>query len=202
MNREELIELGFKLHGHRCPGMPLGLRTALAAMEKLGVERAKDSELLALVEIGEAHCAGCFADGVQVVTGCTLGKGNIHKTHYGKLALTLVSKKQGKAVRAVIKTEFLDGMKQSPFIALRKEGTPASSVPTDISQPAIDMVLNIPEEKLLSVSEPFDYEVKDVPVQFERVICTSCGEAVIEKYARVYNGEIVCQPCLEQALKA
>lgn len=202
MNREELLELGFKLHEHRCPGVPLRLRTALAAMEKLGVERARDSELLALVEIGEAHCAGCFAAGVQVATGCTPGKGNIQKNHYGKLALTLVSKKQGKAVRAVITTEFLDGMKQSPFIALRREGTPASRVPADISQPAIDMVLSIPEEKLLNISELFDYEVKDVPVQFERVTCTSCGEAVIEKYARVHNGNIVCQPCLEKALQA
>ena len=91
MTKDELLELGFKFHGHRCPGMPLGLRVGLAAMGKLGVERAKDGELLSLIEIGEAHCAGCFGDGIQVATGCTFGKGNIKKTNYGKLVVTLVS---------------------------------------------------------------------------------------------------------------
>ncbi|RNI15716.1 hypothetical protein EFE42_00250 [Methanohalophilus sp. RSK] len=41
MSKDETLELGFKFHGHRCPGMPLGLRLAWAAMEKLGVSRAK-----------------------------------------------------------------------------------------------------------------------------------------------------------------
>lgn len=41
MTKEEMLELGFKFHGHRCPGMPLGPRVASAAMEKLGVPGAK-----------------------------------------------------------------------------------------------------------------------------------------------------------------
>ena len=46
----------------------------------------RQSARLALVEIGDNHCATCFADGVQMVTGCTFGKGNIQKLHYGKWA--------------------------------------------------------------------------------------------------------------------
>jgi formylmethanofuran dehydrogenase subunit E len=83
ITKDEMLELGFKFHGHRCPGMPLGLRVARSAMEKLGVSRAKDGEVVALIETGDAQCAGCFGDGVQVATGCTLGKGNIKKTYYG-----------------------------------------------------------------------------------------------------------------------
>jgi hypothetical protein len=33
--------------------------------------------ITALVEIDRNHCSTCFADGVQVATGCTFGKGNI-----------------------------------------------------------------------------------------------------------------------------
>ncbi len=44
-----------------------------------GAERWKS--LHAIVEIGEHHGAMCFADGIQHITQCTFGKGNIEKSH-------------------------------------------------------------------------------------------------------------------------
>ena len=32
----ELLALGFKFHGHKCPAMPMGLRAGLAAMNAAG----------------------------------------------------------------------------------------------------------------------------------------------------------------------
>ncbi len=92
INPKEYLEAGFKLHGHKCPAMPLGLRVGAAAMNALGVEHATDGQLLALVELGDAHCSHCFADGIQVVTGCTFGKDNIKQLGYGKFGLTLFDK--------------------------------------------------------------------------------------------------------------
>ena len=86
----ELYQAGLILHGHKCPAMPMGLRAGLAALDALGVERAMDGQLTALVEIDRDHCATCYADGVQIATGCTFGKGNIQKLGYGKFALTLI----------------------------------------------------------------------------------------------------------------
>lgn len=43
-------------------------------MNRLGVERSPDAQLVALVELGDDHCATCFGDGIQVITGCTFGK--------------------------------------------------------------------------------------------------------------------------------
>ncbi|MDK2892890.1 FmdE family protein [Methanohalophilus sp.] len=198
MSKDETLEIGFKFHGHRCPGMPLGLRLAWAAMEKLGVSRAKDGELMALVEIGDAHCAGCFGDGVQVATGCTFGKGNIKKTYAGKIALTLISTKDNKAVRVHALPELFAKMEKSPFIQQRSSGVPASKVPTEISQPAINMIMSMPDSDFIEVSEVFDYKVDSPVVQFKRVQCSKCKEMVIEKYARVLDDEIVCRPCLEK----
>ncbi|MCJ7617001.1 MAG: FmdE family protein [Desulfobacterales bacterium] len=192
------MNLDFKFHGHRCPGMPLGLRVAKAAMEKLGVSRAKDGEVVALIEIGDAHCAGCFGDGVQVATGCTLGKGNIKKTYFGKIALTLVSRKNNKAVRAYVLPDFFAKMEKSPFIQQRSSGVPASQVPADVSQPSIDMVMSMPDSAFIGVSEVFEYELKSPVVQFKRVKCSKCGDMVIEKYAHVMDDKIVCLPCLKQ----
>jgi formylmethanofuran dehydrogenase subunit E len=81
MNPKDYYDAGLALHGHKCPAMPMGLLAGAAAMNKLGVERARESQLLALIELGEDHCATCFADGVQTITGCTFGKGNIRKLH-------------------------------------------------------------------------------------------------------------------------
>ena len=106
MNRnDEVYKIGLALHGHKCPAMPLGLRAAEAAMQALGVQHAPDGQLTALVEIDRNHCSTCFADGVQVATGCTFGKGNIRSLGYGKFAMTLIDNKTGRSVRVVATPE-------------------------------------------------------------------------------------------------
>ena len=192
---KDLLELGQKFHGHRCPAMPMGLRTSLAAMKKLGVEHAPDGQLMALLELDEDHCATCFADGVQVATGCTLGKGNIKKLHYGKWGLTLIDKKSKKAVRVSPKAEAMKKNKESEFMKLRSSGVPASQVPAEIADPLVEMVSNAPDEMLLDIGEVFDYDWKDAPHTFESVVCESCGEMTVTRNARVKDGKVVCIPC-------
>jgi formylmethanofuran dehydrogenase subunit E len=41
---KEYFDLDLPFHGHKCPAMPMGLRTGLAGMKALGVEKAKDKE--------------------------------------------------------------------------------------------------------------------------------------------------------------
>jgi len=106
MEVKELLEMGIKFHGHKCPAMPLGLRSGLAAMKRLNVEHASNKELYCLCETGFAHATMCFVDGVQVATGCTFGKSNIEKLAYSKNAITLIDVKRKKAVRVALNPEF------------------------------------------------------------------------------------------------
>lgn len=191
----ELLELGMKFHGHKCPAMPMGLRTGLAAMKALGVERAPDGQLMALVEIDEDHCATCWADGVQVATGCTFGKGNIKKLHYGKWGLTLIDKKTGRSVRVVPKASAMQKNKESKFMELRASGVPASQVPAEVADPLVEMVSNAPDEMLLDIGEVKPYEWHDGPHTFASKVCPSCGEMVVERNMRVKDGQAVCLPC-------
>jgi len=115
INPKDWLEFGQKFHGHKCPAMPNGLRVGAAAMSALGVERTGDSALLAVLDLGEDHCATCFADGVQVITGGTMGKGNITKTHKGKWAVTLIDKKTKRAVRVTPKAEAMQASKETSF---------------------------------------------------------------------------------------
>ncbi|RMG29423.1 MAG: hypothetical protein D6732_17665 [Methanobacteriota archaeon] len=49
---DKLVQYGFELHGHKCPAMPLGLKTAKVAMDTLGVKKSEAGELFALLELG------------------------------------------------------------------------------------------------------------------------------------------------------
>ena len=83
-----------EFHGHICPGLSIGYRAAKLALDKIAEKRAADEEVVAIVETD-----ACSADAVQVLTGCTFGKGNFIYKDYGKMALTLISRKSGQGVR-------------------------------------------------------------------------------------------------------
>ncbi len=193
---KEWLEFGQKFHGHKCPAMPMGLRAGAAAMNKLGVERAKDGQLVAFVDLGEDHCATCFADGLQVIMGTTFGKGNIKKTHKGKWSVTVVDRATGKAVRVAPKAEAMLANKKTDFFKqYREKGIPASKVPIEVVEPLVNNVINAPEEKLLNISEVFEYKLEPKKDNFASFVCEDCGEMTVEGYGRIKDGRHVCIDC-------
>ena len=199
----QYLDAGLFFHGHKCPAMPMGLRVGAAAMNRLGVERAKDGQLIALVELGDDHCATCFADGVQMITGCTFGKGNIRKLNYGKWGLTLIDKKTGRAVRVSPRAEAMKANKQTEFFSeYREKGIPASQVPPAVVDPLVDRVMNAPEDQLLLVSDILAYTWADPPHSFASFACDLCGEMTVEPYGRLLGEKRVCIPCREKAAQS
>jgi formylmethanofuran dehydrogenase subunit E len=194
-NEKELYELGLAFHGHRCPAMPLGLRAAIAAMEVLGVERAKDKELFVISETGKGHAAGCFLDGIMTSTGCTYGKSNIKKLYYNKMAFTLIDVVKSKAVRVSLKPSFVEKMLSSPFVQERKKGTPPQDVNPKIANPLIENVLSMPYENFLNIEPVKDYIFENKKSVFDTRTCAVCGEQVfVDKLEKTDKGE-VCLAC-------
>ena len=195
----ELYKAGLLLHGHKCPAMPMGLRAGQAALAALGVERAKDGQLVALIEIDSDHCATCYADGIMMATGCTFGKGNIKKLGYGKFAVTLVDQKSNRSVRVATRNEVIKRNQESEFILYRKNGVPASQIAPELIDPAVDFILQETDENLFMI-EP----VKETtllpgrPHDFNTQICTVCGEITVERYAHIKNGQLMCTPCSQK----
>ena len=197
---DELYKAGLLLHGHKCPAMPMGLRAGLAALAALRVERATDGQLSALIEIDQEHCATCYADGIQMATGCTFGKGNIQKLGYGKFVLTLVDNKIGRSVRVATRNDIIKRNQESEFIQFRKKGVPASKIAPELINPAVDFILQEPTERLFNIGPVL--EVKVTPGRahdFNTIICSECGEVAVERYARIKNEKVVCMPCAEKA---
>ncbi|MGD9486685.1 MAG: FmdE family protein [Calditrichaceae bacterium] len=196
INPQEWLEFGQKFHGHKCPAMPMGLRVGAAAMNKLGVERAKDGQIVAFVDLGDDHCATCFGDGLQVIMGTTFGKGNIKKTHKGKWAVTLVDRATGKAVRATPKAEAMLANKQTDFFKeYREKGIPASHVPDAVVEPLVQKVMGAPDEMLLNISDVFVYNLEPKKDSFAGFVCEECGEMTVMEYGRIKGEQKVCQDC-------
>ncbi len=193
---KDWLEFGQKFHGHKCPAMPMGLRVGAAAMNTLNVERAKDGQLMAFVDLGDDHCATCYGDGLQVIMGTTFGKGNLKKTHKGKWAVTVVDRATGRAVRVTPKAEaMLNNKKTAFFTDYRMLGKPASIVPAEVVDPLINGVMNAPAEMLLNVSDIFQYDLQPKKDSFDGFVCEECGEMTVMEYGRIKGDKKVCMDC-------
>ena len=193
---DTILESAFFIHGHVCGGMPLGFRAGLAALQALGAERELNMAKLVVVETGLGHAAGCFADGAQMSTGCTFGKGLIQRAEYGKWALNLIERSSCRAVRVSVRPGVMQASFNSPFVKMRHQGVPPTKVPLEISTGLVKGILLKPQEELFTVSEVFDYPLPESPASsFNLILCSVCGEAVAENKVRLKDDKPVCLPC-------
>ena len=79
---EEMIEQATEFHGHLGPFLVLGIRMGLFALRELSSSGYEGLE--ALVKTGNTPSLSCLLDGIQVSTGCTMGKGNIATAPLGR----------------------------------------------------------------------------------------------------------------------
>jgi len=91
-----------EFHGHSCPGLAIGFQAVQDLMGRLKVTKAPDQELVAIVETD-----ACGADAIQVMTGCTFGKGNFVFKNYGKHAFSLMDRRKRKGPRVCLRSEAL-----------------------------------------------------------------------------------------------
>ena len=92
---DELLRLSASRHAHLCPRQVLGARIGLAGAAALGLDAPRrDKRLLVILETD-----GCFADGVEVATGCTAGHRTLRIEDYGKIAATFVDVQTEEALR-------------------------------------------------------------------------------------------------------
>lgn len=167
-----------RFHGHSCPGLAIGYRMTVAALAALGVGRAEDEELVAVVEND-----ACGVDAVQVVAGCSFGKGNLVFRDYGKHVYTFFSRRSGRGVRVV-------GHRRGMPEALR-----------DDREGRIRWILTAPEKDVVSCSAAAT-DVPEAARVRDSAPCAACGELVMETKLQKVDGRRLCIPCAEEARRA
>jgi formylmethanofuran dehydrogenase subunit E len=184
-----------KFHGHVCPGSVLGYRAAEAGMIELSPERSPDEELVTIVENDS-----CAVDAIQVVTGCTVGKGNLIFQDHGKQVYTIIKRKDGQGVRISLKNSFDIGELEPNLTPLRKKVSQgkASLEEKEEFQSLMDSVtrkiLDMPLDKIFTVKK-VDADLPARAKIYPSLKCSKCGDTVSEHRCRVKEGNIICIPC-------
>lgn len=191
----DLFKKCLDFHGHLCPGLALGYHAAQAGMQWLAAQRAEDEEVVAIVETD-----ACCADAVQVITGCTFGKGNFIYRDYGKIAFTFFNRVTGKGVRIARTAEkedpvspehrkLLDKIRQETVTEAEREQLGR------MHAEASKRILNKPPEELFTIKEvivPLPEKARIEP----SVNCDRCNEPVMGSKLEHEEGEQVCRGCL------
>jgi len=177
MNEERLLEKAIAFHGHFCPGLTIGFRAALIGLRDLGVQRAQDEELVAIAETD-----ACGLDAIQVLTGCTMGKGNLILRDWGKQVFSFGRRSDGRMVRVALRYGALS----------RPEDESLSDAERRAAM--LDRLQQMSDEEL------FDVRWVDDPLPerarlFGTVQCSQCKEGVMESRARLRDGKPVCPQC-------
>ena len=94
LNREEIIARIADFHGHLGPCVLFGFRAGQLALRELEAKGYFDLE--ADVFCGTRPPLSCFADGVQLGSGCTAGKGNLRfaTSDSGKLEAVVIFRRR------------------------------------------------------------------------------------------------------------
>jgi formylmethanofuran dehydrogenase subunit E len=158
-------------------------------------ERAADEELVAIVENNS-----CAVDAVQVVTGCTFGKGNLIFKDYGKQVYTFIKRPSGEGVRISVDWTFPETDEEKRIWDRYIRGEHFDDVLKAVHNRKarkIDMILSAKDDELFKITRG-SMDLPDEARIYASLRCAVCGEKVMEPRARVKNGEIVCIPCFEE----
>jgi formylmethanofuran dehydrogenase subunit E len=156
-------------HGHECGGLTIGYKASLYAISLLGLEFSGDEQVVCIAEND-----ACGIDAIQVMLGCSVGKGNLLFHMRGKSAYSFYNRKNGKSVRLVLRP--------------RPEG---------LSREA-----SFAHYQALRPEEMFDVKAAVLPLperarMFRSYTCDCCGESAGENWIRLCGDRKLCLDCYE-----
>lgn len=180
-----ILERSSQRHSHLCPRQILGARVGLAgaAALDLGLPR-QDKRLLIILETD-----GCFADGVEAATGCTVGHRTLRVEDYGKTAATFVDVQTGQAVRVAPR---LNSRERAYSYAPEEERH-------YFAQMQAYQVM--PDEELLNI-QPVELKTSVEEIVSRpglRVNCDLCGEEIMNEREVRVDQLVLCRACAGQS---
>ena len=177
----ELLKQSSARHDHLCPRQVLGVRMGLAGLAAIGVAAPMaHKEVLVFIETD-----GCFADGIEVATGATVGHRTLRVLDYGKTGATFANTKTGQMLRLAPRLDireraqlFAPGVKNKYYAQLKgyrlMPETELFSFKEVTLQPGLEVVLSRPGL---------------------RTKCDQCGEEIINARQVCVGTETLCLAC-------
>ena len=156
-------------HGHECGGLTIGYKASLYAVQLLNLEFSDDEQVVCIAEND-----ACGVDAIQVMLGCSIGKGNLLFHMQGKQAFSFYNRKTGKSVRLVLKPK-PEGMTKAASFAYYQSCKPEEMFEVK------ETTVCLPEKARL----------------FDSYVCDCCGEVAGANWIRLAGDKKLCLDCYE-----
>lgn len=194
-----LLKKTAELHGHICSHSVYGVKAGYYAMKKLAVSNTGMEEVIAILETNN-----CFSDGIQMATGCTFGNNALIFNDIGKTAVTVINRRNKESIRLVLNKDFWDSRKEVypqvfdffERIVTRRQKVSASEKQKffKLTEKMALSELKVPETEMFDIESKKIEPPKYAPI-YDSVICSICGERIMESRARIKEGKPVCITC-------
>lgn len=189
------LEGTIAFHGHSCPGLVIGIRAAEYARREFTGAAPED-----LVCVTETDM--CGVDGIQYLTGCTFGKGNLIHRDYGKAAFSFYDRTSRRGIRLVLRADARGGKQPEMAELMRRsrEGQLTSQEDERLAELRSGLqkrLMSLPLEELFTLERLTSTPPRGARV-LQSLVCESCGEETMESRTRRFAGKTLCLPCFEQ----
>ncbi|PYG84344.1 formylmethanofuran dehydrogenase subunit E [Ruminiclostridium sufflavum DSM 19573] len=164
---KELWQKCAAFHGHVCGGLTIGYKAAIYAIELLGITFSEDEDVVCVSEND-----ACGVDAIQVILGCSIGKGNLLFHMTGKQAFNFYDRKNEKSVRLIVKKK-PEGMTREQSFDYFQGLEPCE-------------MFDVKDAKIL-LPEPARL--------FDSYECECCGETAGANWIRIQSGKRLCVDC-------
>lgn len=156
-------------HGHECGGLTIGYKATQYATELLELTFSDDEQVVCISESD-----ACCVDAIQVMLGCSVGKGNLLFRMRGKSAWSFYNRKTGRSVRLVLRQRPEGMTKEEAFRYYQ------SCEPKDMFQ-VKEATIALPERARI----------------FHSYTCDCCGETAGANWIRLSGDKKLCLDCYE-----
>lgn len=167
---QNLWEKCVAFHGHECGGLTIGYKATLYAIELLELNFSEDEQVVCISEND-----ACGVDAIQVILGCSVGKGNLLFHMRGKQAFSFYNRRTGRSVRLVLRDK-PEGMTRAESFAYFQSLEPNQMF--DVK----DATLALPEQAKI----------------FDSYHCECCGETTGANWIRLAGGKKLCLDCYRE----
>ncbi|BCS88120.1 FmdE family protein [Pseudodesulfovibrio sediminis] len=199
-----LLRVG-EFHGHLCPGIALGIMSTLTGLREMGILHAVNNGMEDMLAIVETNA--CFTDGVQYISGCTLGNNALIYRDFGKTAVTFALRSRSLAVRVRVTSEYARVIAEgSPdfFPLMEKVVRDRSGSGEDeaafmrAGRQAAVYLINQTADRFLSTAIVEPLLPPYAPIT-ETLVCSACGEPFMATKGVSADGKILCRACAGHA---
>lgn len=154
-------------HGHQCGGLTIGYKASQYAIRLLNLDFSTDEQVVCISETDS-----CGVDAIQVMLGCSVGKGNLLFHLRGKSAYSIYNRTTGRSVRLVLKPRPAGLTREQSFAYYQA----------------------CPPEDMFEV-KPTTIPLPEKARVFESHVCDSCGELTGGNWIRLVGGKKLCLDC-------